>query len=202
MSGKGHLSKLMDLVIVNSCIEKAIFSTSAASVRLRLAQDSDAAFILKLRSDSRLNAHLSTTSSELQQQQAWMHGYAERNAKGEEHYFIIESGHQPVGTIRMYDYQLLDRSFCWGSWIVRRGASPECAMASLLQLYDIGFRSAEFMSARFNVRSDNLSVLAFHRRIGAQEVRREGADVHFRIERGAYEQIVRPKILYLHAKVS
>lgn len=192
----------MDRDALNESINQAVLSMSADRIRLRLAREADASFILRLRADGALNAHLSPTSDQLSHQEEWLRQYEVRHANGQEHYFIIECERQPVGTVRMYDYQPSDNSFCWGSWIVQRVASPSCALTSVLRIYDIGFRSAGFLAARFDVRADNKSVLAFHRRMGADEVGQKGPDVYFRIGREEYETIVRPKLLTLHAKVS
>jgi len=192
----------MDIDTLNERIAGAMISMSSASVRLRLVTERDAPFIFRLRTDPDLNAHLSSSSNELERQAEWIRQYESRHSRNEEHYFIVESDRESVGTIRMYDYRLSDCSFCWGSWIVQRGVRPSCALASVLHLYDMGFRAAGFLSARFDVRKDNLSVLSFHRRVGAQEVSHDGPDVHFRVEREAYEKVVRPKLLSLHAKVS
>lgn len=202
MSGKSRRHKKMDRDALNKSINQAVLSMSADRIRLRLAKEDDASFILRLRTDGELNAHLSPTSDQLSHQEEWLRQYEVRHANGQEHYFIIEHDRQPVGTVRMYDYQPSDKSFCWGSWIVQRAASPSCALTSVLRIYDIGFRSAGFLTARFDVRADNKSVLAFHRRMGADEVGQKGPDVYFRICRNEYENIVRPKLLTLYAKVS
>ena len=187
---------------VNSQIAEVLASTRLDEVSLRMTKFADAPFILSLRNDPNLAAHLSPTSPNLDSQQLWMSKYEERNSHGLEHYFIIQHRDVAIGTIRLYDYDFTNASFCCGSWLIKRGAPHICAPLSLILAYDIGFRTAGFSAMRFDVRKDNLSVLSFHRRVGAQEVSHDGPDVHFRVEREAYEKVVRPKLLSLHARVS
>lgn len=187
---------------VKSQIAEALASARLDEVGLRMASVADAPFILSLRSDPKLAAHLSSTSPNLDSQQVWMSKYEERSFQGLEHYFMIQYRNVAIGTIRLYDYDFSDGSFCCGSWLIKRGAPHICAPLSLILAYDIGFYAAGFSAMRFDVRKDNLSVLLFHRRVGAREVSHEGPDINFRIEREAYDKVVRPKLLSLHARVS
>jgi RimJ/RimL family protein N-acetyltransferase len=181
----------------NAAVKKALESCVSDKIRLRLAHEDDAGFILGLRTDVTIGVHLSPVSPDLEAQRKWMRNYAERNERGHEHYFVIEEQGRPVGTIRMYDYNLVDRAFFWGSWVVGPGSSPACAIASVVKLYDLGFQTLGFLSARFRVRKDNASVLSFHRRVGAHEVGEEAGQLSFEITASHFASTVRPRLLKL-----
>ena len=133
------------------------------SLVFRDATESDAEFILSLRTDSVKSRHLSITSADIESQKAWLQGYciAEDQA-----YFIIENEKgESLGTVRLYDPQ--GESFCWGSWILAANAPRTAAIESALMVYAYAIDCLGFRSAHFNVRKGNESVWQFHERFGA-----------------------------------
>ncbi|MBK8666964.1 MAG: GNAT family N-acetyltransferase [Burkholderiales bacterium] len=153
-------------------------------LRLRNAVGGDAEFILGLRQDPARNAHLSITSPRLEDQRAWLAGYA---ADGDQAYFIIESldGGIPLGTVRLYDAR--GDSFCWGSWMLVPAAPPLAAIESALMVYryalDLGFRAAHFQ-----VQRGNATVCRFHENFGARRVGEDNRQIHYAIDVGAIER--------------
>jgi RimJ/RimL family protein N-acetyltransferase len=154
----------------------------------------DAEFILSLRSDPELNRHLSTTSQDVEAQRQWIREYKQRQAASTEYYFIISKSGEKLGTIRAYDFR--DDSFCWGSWIILRGTSPQVAIASVLMIYDFSFDQLGFTKSHFDVRRDNESVRRFHLRMGAKIVRSDEGNEYFELLEDAYRQY-RPKLVQL-----
>jgi RimJ/RimL family protein N-acetyltransferase len=146
------------------------------AVRLRLVTESDAAFLLELRLDPSRNQNISTTSSDLSAQVSWMRTYGSREAAGQEAYFVIEVDGQPQGSLRLYDYRPSVDSFCWGSWIIRPGASPSTAYQSAILVYDLAFGSLRFDRSHFDVRQANVSVWKFHEKMGARLVREDSLE--------------------------
>lgn len=181
----------------NSIVEEALRSISSEPTRLRLARESDAQFIFSLRSDAILARHLSAPPADLSAQREWIARYLARHLQGLEHYFIIESGAGSIGTARMYNYDPADGSFTWGSWIIRRGEPPSCAISVMIQVYDIAFRALGFSQAKFEAKPDNLSVLALNRYLGASQVSQNKDSVSFRILADEYEKTVRLRLLDL-----
>ena len=149
---------------------------SGDAVRLRLVTEADAAFLLGLRLDPSRNKNISATSSDLGAQVSWMRAYAGRYACGREAYFVIEGAEGPQGSLRFYDYHPANNSYCWGSWIIRPGASPATAFQSLILAYDLAFGPLGFDRARFDVRQANISVWKFHEKMGAKMVREDALD--------------------------
>lgn len=161
------------------------------ATRLRLATENDADFLLSLRLDLSRNQNISATSAHLDDQVAWMRSYASRFAAGLEAYFIIEVLGEAQGSLRLYDYLAVNDSFCWGSWIIRPGASPSLAFQSLILAYDLAFGSLRFHRARFDVRKANVSVWKFHEKMGAKMVREDSLNRFYECSAEDY-RIARP----------
>jgi RimJ/RimL family protein N-acetyltransferase len=161
------------------------------SIRLRLATEDDAAFIHGIRSDPERTRFLSAIDPEVATQARWLRGYKEREARGEEYYFIIEQASgAPVGTVRVYDFR--GESFSWGSWLIVPGTPPAVAMESALLVYEFAFGALGFARCHFEVRKGNDRVIAFHTRFGARDAGEDEASRQFTYSRADYEAL-RPR---------
>lgn len=135
------------------------------SINLRLVELSDAKFIYDMRQGSK-SKYLSAVNSTVDSQIEWIKEYKKREFKGSEYYFVIESkNNESLGLVRLYDFR--DDSFCWGSWIIKDGAPPNCSIESVLCVYDFAFYQLGFTKSHFDVRKDNIKVIAFHKKFGA-----------------------------------
>ena len=158
---------------------------SGNNVDLRLVELDDAAFILSLRLDERLNRHISSTDDRLESQVEWLRRYKQREQAGMEYYFIVEGKDgRPYGTVRLYDFQA--DSFCWGSWIMLPG-NPTKAFESAMLAYQCGFENLGFAKSHFAVDKNNLRVVAFHKRFGAKVVREDDTNFYFQSTRDDFE---------------
>ncbi|MBY0525320.1 MAG: GNAT family N-acetyltransferase [Gemmataceae bacterium] len=156
------------------------------NIKFRLAEASDAEFILSLRLDEQLNRHISKVSNDLQHQIEWLASYKERERQLSEYYFIIENNAgQAIGTVRLYDFQ--GDSFSWGSWIMKQGLPPHFAIESAMLVYEFAFGKLGFVRSHFDVRRENLSVIRFHKRFGAEQTREDALNYYFQICRSDYE---------------
>jgi len=172
-----------------SAIRAFLAERAGDVVKLRLASESDAQFLLGLRLDPSRNQNISATSSDLGAQISWMRAYAARESAGQEAYFLIEVAGQPQGSVRLYDYRPSEDSFCWGSWIIRPGASPSTAYQSAILVYDLAFGVLRFARSHFDVRQANVSVWKFHEKMGARLVREDSLDRFYAYEAEDYRQI-------------
>ena len=152
----------------SSAIASFLAERSSEAVRLRLATEADAAFLLDLRLDPTRNQSISATSTNLGDQVKWMRSYEARHLAGQEAYFVIEVDGSSQGSLRFYDYDSVTDSYCWGSWIIRPGSAPATAFNSILLAYDLAFGPLQFSRARFDVRQANMSVWKFHEKMGAK----------------------------------
>jgi len=156
---------------------------AAKSIEMRLARPDDAAYIYSLRINPAYNQHLSSAPPTVEAQAKFLEGYVEREQAGKEFYFIIKnkSTGKDCGTVRIYD--LRDDSFCWGSWILDENKTRFAAIESALFIYDFGFGELKFGSSHFDVRKDNVKVISFHERFGAQRISENELDVFFTLSR-------------------
>ena len=108
------------------------------TVKLRLIEEQDAEFVLKLRLDDRYNQFLSSVNPSVEAQKEWIKQYKNDEVEGIQYYFIIERlDGTPCGTVRIYD--LKEDSFCWGSWILNEDKTRYAALESAFLVYQFAF---------------------------------------------------------------
>lgn len=169
-------------------LKNEIVVRSGKNIILTCAKVEDAEFILSLRNDEKLNRFVSKVSPELSKQRQWLEEYKKREAVFSEFYFIIRDlNMKPLGTVRLYDFQ--SNSFCWGSWMVSSEGPRKTAIESAICVYEFAFYDLGFKRSHFDVRNENKKVIAFHKRMGAKEVRRDDQDSFFIYEIEEYEKI-------------
>ncbi|SIS63963.1 GNAT family N-acetyltransferase [Phaeovulum vinaykumarii] len=151
---------------------------------LRFVEESDAAFICGLRSDSKLNAHISQADVSVEAQRKWISDYKAREAAGDEYYFVIRHQAKDYGVVRMYDFQ--PDSFCWGSWIILPERPSGLVTFSALMMYEIGFDVLDYPRSHFDVRHGNTNVINFHLRSGATPTHADEANQYFNFERAQW----------------
>jgi len=161
-----------------------IFDLKLGDTTLQLAEIPDAEFILKLRTDEKLNRYISETKPDIAAQIAWLTAYKQREAAGEEYYFIIRNQSKPVGTIRIHDFN--EESFTMASWIIQRGTHPYVSVASALLGYRAGFDYLDYRQARFEVQKGNEPSFRFHRKMGAVAISEDDHSVRFQIAYADY----------------
>ncbi|MFT4193648.1 GNAT family N-acetyltransferase [Ottowia sp.] len=130
------------------------------------AREDDAAFIHGLRTDPVRARFLSAVPPAVEAQAAWLRRYARDDTQA---YFVVTdagSGER-LGTVRLYGAR--GDAFSWGSWLLKAGLPPHCAIESALMVYHYA-RGLGFQSAYFEVRRENASVWRFHENFGAQRV--------------------------------
>ncbi|WP_164102726.1 GNAT family N-acetyltransferase [Candidatus Laterigemmans baculatus] len=170
---------------VSECIE----SVRLDEVSFTFVEVIDAAFVLSLRTNPDLNRHLSAVSNDLAAQESWIREYKRRESQSTEFYFIIRKSDEPTGTVRIYDFR--EDSFCWGSWIIKPGASPRVSIASVQLVYKIGFQALGFAQSHFEVRKQNSSVNRFHLKMGAVRVGEDVDSYFYSIEKACVEEFFR-----------
>lgn len=128
----------------------------------RLVEESDAEFILSLRTDPVHARYLTPTDNNLQKQIEWIREYKKREKKRQEYYFLFsDHDYQPLGVIRLYD--ITADTYTSGSWIVKPGCDEFVSIKS--DLFISEFAASELKNKRcvFDVRKDNKKVLRFHK---------------------------------------
>lgn len=144
------------------------FTLERYGLYVKLVSEDDAVFINALRQDVRLSKYISPTEDNIDKQKNWIRDYKEREAKGEDYYFIYFYNGSPVGVNRIYDIK--DGSFIHGSWIFLPETLPYCSLAAAviareIAFYDLGL-DIEIDTAGIHV--DNTGVLQFARYMGEE----------------------------------
>ena len=104
------------------------FTMEKYGLYARFVNESDAEFIIKLRTDPKLGKLIHDTSSSYEQQLEWIRNYKVRERKGEDYYFIFYKDDEPVGLNRMYCIH--DTTFTTGSWVFSPEAPFDCCIAA------------------------------------------------------------------------
>jgi len=152
----------------------------------------DAEFILSLRTDDQKSKFLSKTESDVIKQQQWLASYATDSSQA---YFIInDNSGVNIGTVRLYDIQ--EKSFCWGSWILAHNAPVYASIESALIIYAYAL-SLGFEQAHFSVRKENISVYRFHERFGAIKTDETADDYLYKIDEQAIRTSMKKYSRYL-----
>ncbi|MCF1457410.1 MAG: GNAT family N-acetyltransferase [Shewanella sp.] len=153
---------------------------TSKNLRMRLVEESDAAFILSLRQDERYNTFLSKVEGDVEQQAQWIRSYKIDESQNKQFYFIIERlDGTPCGTVRIYDIR--DGSFCWGSWILNQDKPRFAAVESALLIYEFGFRIMNYKRSHFEVVKGNDKVINFHKKFGAKQISEDENHFYFEI---------------------
>lgn len=131
-------------------------------VSLRLVEESDAEFIVRLRTDKTLGKFISATSSSVSDQKEWIKNYKNREALGVEFYFIVSKDGVDYGTTRIYDVH--DDCFETGSWVFLPSAPESVSIIGGILCRELAFEeypNAKY--AKFSVRKKNKKVLRYHK---------------------------------------
>ena len=135
-------------------------SLSKYGIILRLVEEKDAEFILKLRTNTLLNRYISSTSDNLSDQINWIKNYKIRELAGLELYFIAEDlNGKRFGTIRLYDFN--ENSFEIGSWLFLPHSPLGMAVKSHFIGFETGFNYLNADFCRFEIRKMNVNVLRY-----------------------------------------
>jgi RimJ/RimL family protein N-acetyltransferase len=149
------------------------------NIQFSFVTQHDAEFILSLRTDENYNKHLSDVTSDISKQVDWIINYKKREFEGDEYYFIIErkDNNEKIGTVRIYDFDFVNNSFCWGSWILNDNKTKLAALESAILIYDFCFNNLRFNRCHMDIRKGNIHVQKFHQRFGVQFVAETDQDI-------------------------
>lgn len=157
------------------------------TVQIRLVEEDDAEFILKLRLDSKYNQFLSNVDPSIQAQKDWIKKYKNDESDKKQFYFIIERNDgKPCGTVRVYDFK--ENSFCWGSWILNEDKTRYAAIESAFLVYKFGFNELGFQKSHFDVRKGNDRVISFHKKMGAVKKGEDDLNEYFTITKESVQE--------------
>lgn len=154
---------------------------------MRLIEEDDAAFVVGLRTDEKLNKFISAVSNDVEAQKKWIRNYKTDETRGSQFYFIIERNDGArCGTVRIYDIQA--DSFSWGSWILNDKKTRFAAVESAFLVYQFGFETLGFSKCHFEVMKENEKVRSFHEKMGAKIVSEDDDFIYYNISKASVEK--------------
>lgn len=134
--------------------------------QLRPICDSDAEFVIKLRSDPELNRFLHSTPANLEIQLDWLSQYYMRPG---DWYFVLEnrSDGTAEGLVSLYDLDAEQGRAEWGRWILRKGSIA--AIESAWLIYRCAFEELCLREVYCRTVAENESVVSFHDSCGVTD---------------------------------
>lgn len=165
--------------------ERDIIIIKGEGIRMRLVEESDAGFILKLRTDERLKLFISWTSTQVEDQLNWIREYKNREDKKLEYYFLFEDvDNKPWGVIRLYGFS--GNSFTIGSWVCFPGNSEHIAVKAWLLGVQFGFDFLNFDTCLIDVRKKNLYVLYYLKLFNPVLIKENKLDYFFQLNKDVF----------------
>lgn len=157
---------------------------------LHLVTEEDADFILQLRQNDSLNKYIHSTKGDVNGQIKWIQNYKEKERKGLEYYFRIDTkdGEQ-LGFVRVYNINYDKKEFTWGSWIMKPDRPKTAAIESALIIYEFAFRYLNMEKAVYDVRLENTHVLHFHDRFGSTRTYKTDLDQYYELTKEQYLEL-------------
>jgi len=155
-----------------------------SAFRLRPVSDSDATFILKLRTNAFLNRFLHTTDSSLQSQLQWLAEYYKREG---DWYFVVErcADNRQEGLISLYDHNATLHKAEWGRWILLPGS--RAAIESAWLIYNCAFTLLNIREVYCRTVAENASVISFHDSCGISK--RKLLSGHFDLNNHVFDAV-------------
>jgi len=185
----------------NEIVEMHESSFEIQNINLRLIEKSDAAFIIKLRTDLKLGQNISWTSPNIEDQVNWINSYKKREELNKEFYFIYEDLNlKPWGTIRLYDFN--EDSFTIGSWICLPDNKEQLAIKAWLLSVEYGFEKLGFNTCMFDVRKKNTSVLYFAYLFHPKKINEDELNFFFKLNKETFLKYREKVVKLLQFKIS
>lgn len=149
---------------------------------LRLVEESDAEFILNLRTNPKLSPYISYTSDNILNQIQWIRNYKIKEMQGLEYYYIATDQHNnKYGTIRLYDFD--GNSFELGSWIFMPNSPLGMAVKAHFIGLEMGFQFLNMDYCRIRVRKKNIGVVRYIENFKPISTVQDEMDIHFTLSK-------------------
>ena len=153
------------------------FSMERYGLKVRLATENDADFIMSLRTNTELSKFIHKTDNDIQKHLEWFRRYKQRESEARDYYFIYFKDDKPVGLNRIYN--VYEYYGTIGSWLCLPTNEVEVSMATHMFLHDIIFEVLGLELTLFDVRKGNKHVWKLHKMTGAQKVGESDIDLYF-----------------------
>ena len=160
------------------------FNAHKYGLDVRLVNEDDAEFILKLRTNKWLARHLHPTEQDIEKQISWLREYKKREDEGRENYFIYSQNNKPIGVNRISN--ISDYYGLGGSWLCSPENDMKVSMATPFFGDEISFEYLNLSFIVFDVRRANTHVWKFHQSIGAVRIEESELDFYYYLSKHNY----------------
>ena len=107
-------------------------------IHVRFVDESDAEFIVGLRTDAQRGQFISKTGGDVENQREWIRDYKKRERQGTDYYFMFETpAGERLGVSRIYEIK--KETFQTGSWVFKKDAPFGAAMLGDIICHEIAF---------------------------------------------------------------
>lgn len=152
-------------------------------IKLVAVELSDAQFIIEARTDPKKSRFISATDTDLDSQINWINEYKKRESKGEEFYFIgIDESGERFGTYRIYNIK--SGVPVIGSWVTKPAYNKALNSIKMdIIIKEFVFEELKFSVLNFDVRTNNKSVLKYHKMFAPTVVHETELDIFFLLKK-------------------
>jgi hypothetical protein len=163
-----------------------MISPNNYNIKFRLVEETDAEFIVRIRTDINKARYISPTDKDLDKQKKWIKEYKKREATKEELYFIaIDENNVEFATYRLYNRT--KKSIEIGSFIsVPLYHNPinviKVDIIMKAYIYDILY----FENLIFEVRKANISVVNYHKKFGPTLINEDELNYYFSLDKKSF----------------
>lgn len=162
-------------------------------LKARFVNEDDAAFIVKLRTNKSLSKYIHSTDSSVDNQKEWIRNYKEREAKGQEYYFIFYLEDKPIGLERIYN--LTSDSYTHGSLVFSPDSPIGSSVKADIITREVGFSILNKSINLFDVSKGNNGVIAYHQRYRPVVISEDDESYHYSLSK---ENFVKYKSIYMN----
>ncbi|WP_332456913.1 hypothetical protein [Petrimonas sp.] len=151
------------------------FEIKKYGLYVRLINESDAEFIVKLRTQEKAR-FMNTVSSDVEKQKEWIREYKIREHAGLDYYFIYYLNETALGINRIYNIQ--EDSFVGGSFVFLNCDFEIPIFATLIEDY-IGFEILDKSACFGNIKKENKRAIKYNKLYGADFIYEDETEVFF-----------------------
>lgn len=162
------------------------FQLDRYGIHVRLVNEDDAYFIVKLRTDARLGRYIHQTSESVELQRKWIRDYKKREVAGYEYYFVFSFQGMDCGVARLYDIKGVD--FVSGSWVFSPNAPVGVSILGSILTKEIAYEFLHLENDYADMRKDNKSVVRFNMSFEPEILREDEENIYVKFDRIKFEQ--------------
>ena len=168
---------------------------------LRLVNENDVDFILSLRLNPKLNDYLSPVDENKESQLNWIEDYKIREDNGLDYYFVVvDKNLGSIGLVRVYDINYNDKTFVWGSWVLKEEHPKYTALESAVLSYEFAFMQLNLEVANIFALKDNQKANNFYDRFGCKFLYEDRLKRFYKLTRADYIKLKYGKYYSLFVK--